>query len=162
MAYPRAYRQLAYEIWRDNRLRTATEVAQELNRVLALDSEVEMPVDTVMDWKNRDGWEQKWGLEVLGSSPQVVERIIAGVSVGTLHAVEYLTQVVNKEIPVDKDIDGLRINAARILVQSEIALITAAQRTNKRDKRKTNLSITPATSTEDLLALESQARNASP
>ena len=161
MAYPKAYRQLAYEIWREDRSQNGLQVQQKLTSMLP---DTEIPVDTIWDWRQRDDWEGQWAREVQGASPQMLQRIAAGVAVGAQVAVEYLTNVISDPQSVDKDdlkLMANRIAAARVLIQGEITLIAAAQPKGPKPKER-NLSITPNMSNEELLALEAKARSQSP
>jgi hypothetical protein len=162
VAYPKSYRRLAYEFWRNDRSQTATDVARLLNESLRLELAEEIPVDTVMDWKNRDGWEQQYGQEMLGASPQMLERIVSGVAVGALSAVKYLTDVTDGAISnaelADPRLQANRIQAARALIQTEIALIAAAQPKGPKTRER-NLVLTPNMTDAELLALEAKTRS---
>lgn len=158
MAYPKAWRRLAYELWRENRSQTATEVQVLLKQVLEGE---EIPVDTVMDWKNRDDWEGQWVRDVQGNSPQVIEQISSGLGVATLGAIQLLERVSDPDFTAPKEdapILAIKVNAARTLLQAELSLIAMSQPKNPKEKKR-NISISATASNQELLALEAEARS---
>lgn len=151
---------MAYEIWRNDRSQNGHQVQAKLTALLP---DLEIPVDTIWDWRNRDDWEGQWAREVQGSSPEMLQRVSSGVAVGAQEAVNFLTNLVDGTIktptdPLESKFISNQVAAARVLIQAEISLITAAQPKSPKAKER-NLSIKPNMSNEELLALEAKARS---
>lgn len=145
--YSTETKRLAYELWRLDRDQTMVELEGRLKSV-----SVEVPADTLREWRSGQEWERQFEEELVAMSPEMARLHISGLRVGAPEGIEALRAFLRG----DRLLSMAQVVAARTLIAEHRVLLQRDPSALQVQAQET--SISPGTSVETLLALEEANR----